>query len=146
MINWNYEPARKFERIPDGDYRLRIADIEEKPETSNSKYDYIKFIYDVSGQNAQACSYLTLNTDDPGMVNWVINLMADTFGIDLNMSDTIDFTKWIGCYGAGTIQKEGKYMENKVTHFIKQNDQYRLPGWVEGKIVEPKEELENWQI
>lgn len=147
MTNWKYEPTKKFKRIPDGDYRLRIAAIEE----GKKNYKFLKFIYDVSGENAQACSYLTLNTDDPGMVNWLINLMADTFGIDLNAYDTIDFTKWIGCFGAGTIQKDGKFKENRVVNFIMQKDQHRLPEWEEyepesdeDNTIEWDEELENW--
>ncbi len=136
MINWNYEPPKKkFERIPNGNYRLKIISVEPKPETSPSEHDYVTFTYKVSGQDATACSRLTFNENDPETTNYVLSIMADSFGIDYNEINVNDFSNWIGKFGAGTIQKR-PYNENQVVRFIKSNDQYYLPAWIDGKIIE----------
>lgn len=139
-MNWNYEPPKKkFERIPDGNYRLKIISVEPKPETSESENDYVIFKYKVSGQDATALSYLTFNKKDPELTNYLISLMADSFGVNYNEIDVNDFSNWIGHYGAGTIKKSGRFKSNRVIWFIKANDQYYLPAWVDGKVIESDE-------
>lgn len=136
MINWNYiPPKKKFERIPNGDYRLKILSVEPKPETSTAEHEYVTFTYKVSGQDSTACSRLTFNEDDPDQTNYILSLMADSFGINYNDIDVNDFSNWIGKFGAGRIEKK-QFNENQVVRFIKSNDQYYLPAWVDGKIIE----------
>lgn len=146
MFEWNYEPPtiKKFERIPDGNYRLRIVAVEPKPETSESENYYVTFIYDVSGQDAPACSRLTFNENNPEQTNYILSIMANSFGINYSDVNVNDFTNWIGKYGAGRIEKKGKFNENQVRRFIKANEQYYLPAWVEGKIVESDDNDLTW--
>lgn len=127
-INWKYQqPGPKFKEIPEGLYQIKIRGVEPRPDTSGSKNDYVKFVYEVDGQESLAVSYLTFNRKDPGKTNYVITLMARCFGVELDDINFRDFSVWLGKVGTGIVARNGRYCENRVFRFVLPEDLHRRP-------------------
>ena len=104
MANWNYNPneysARNFEPIPEGDYRVKINNVEEKVfSTGNEGFE---ITLDVPGQVGKLWYYLVLDPNDSMKTNQRLGMFFDSFGIsDTNLSNC---SNWIGCDGAVRVK------------------------------------------
>lgn len=134
-MSWNYDPADytecEFTLIPEGDYRVRIADVEEKTFSSgNSGYN---IELEVNGYNRKVWYNLVLSTADPKKTNQRLGSFFDSFGItDYNVDH---FAAWKGKVGACSLnhrEYNGKTSEN-VRWFIAKSKQDTLPAWSGGE-------------
>ena len=138
---WNYDPKdyteREFSLIPEGDYRVRIAEVEERDFASgNSGYN---IELDVNGYNRKVWYNLVLNKDDPKKTNQRLGSFFDSFGItDYNVDH---FNAWVGRVGACSLnhrEYNGKTSEN-VRWFIAKSKQDNLPAWSGGESTKATE-------
>lgn len=130
-IAWNYDPSqyqeKNFDLIPQGDYRLRIADVVEKTfKSGNPGYE---ITMDVSGHMSKVWFYLVLDSSNPAQTNQRIGEFFDSFGI---MGTQMGAGKqWIGAVGAGRIKHDeynGK-TSAKVAYLIGRGRQDKLAPW-----------------
>lgn len=104
MINWNYNPgdysARNFEPIPEGDYRVRINNVQEKVfSTGNEGFE---ITLDVPGHAGKLWYYLVLDPRDSVKTNQRLGMFFDSFAIrDTNL---VHYSDWIGCDGAVRVK------------------------------------------
>lgn len=104
MANWNYNPneykARNFELIPEGDYRVRISNVQEKIfSTGNEGFE---ITLDVPGHTGKLWYYLTLDPKDPLKTNQRIGMFFDSFAIqNTNLNHCYD---WVGHDGAVRVK------------------------------------------
>lgn len=141
MANWNYNPneykARNFEPIPEGDYRVRISNVQEKVfSTGNEGFE---ITLDVPGHAGKLWYYLTLDPKDPLKTNQRIGMFFDSFAIhdfDLN-----HFEDWIGYDGAVRV-KHNLYNGNisaSVAFCLSRSQQKKFPnfcGYISAKQVD----------
>ena len=131
MANWNYNPneykARNFEPIPEGDYRVRISNVQEKVfSTGNEGFE---ITLDVPGHAGKLWYYLTLDPKDPLKTNQRIGMFFDSFAIhdfDLN-----HFEDWIGYDGAVRV-KHNLYNGNisaNVAFCLSRSQQKKFPNF-----------------
>lgn len=122
-MNWKFErEEQEFEKIPVGEHRVRIAQVEKKQ--SKSGNDMIEIILDVSGYSSRIWHYITFLPDYPQITNRNLTQLFDSFGIadgDFNTAN------WIGKVGACKT-KEDEYGA-KVHYFIAKDKQDNLPPW-----------------
>lgn len=132
-ISWNYDPSqyqeKNFELIPQGDYRLRIADVVEKTfKSGNPGYE---ITMDVSGQASKVWFYLVLDESNRAQTNQRIGEFFDSFGI--TGTGMGSGKQWVGSVGAGRIKHDeynGK-TSAKVAYLIGRNRQDKLAPWKE---------------
>ena len=104
MANWNYNPseytARNFEPIPEGDYRVRISNVQEKVfSTGNEGFE---ITLDVPGHAGKLWYYLTLDHNEPAKTNQRIGMFFDSFAInDTNLNH---YSNWVGRDGAVRVK------------------------------------------
>lgn len=104
MATWNYNPneynARNFEPIPEGDYRVRIHDVQEKLFSSGN--EGFEITLDVPGHAGKLWYYLALDHNEPAKTNQRIGMFFDSFAIgDTNLDH---YSDWIGRDGAVRVK------------------------------------------
>ena len=131
MANWTFDPSqyeeRHFEIIPVGDYRARIADVQEKTfKSGNSGYE---ITLNINGYNSKLWFYLTLDKSNPARTNQSLGDFFNSFGIT-NYSLGAG-KQWIGSVGAVRVKHEPYNGENqaKVAYCISRDRQEKLAPW-----------------
>lgn len=131
MANWTYDPSqyeeKNFEIIPVGDYRARIAEVEEKNfRSGNQGYE---ITLDINGYNSKMWFYLVLDASNPAQTNQRIGDFFNSFGITSPAMGT--GKQWVGAVGAVRVKHELYEGENraKVAYCIARNRQDKLPAW-----------------
>lgn len=139
MANWNYDPSqyqeKNFQIIPVGDYRARIADVQEK--TFNSGNEGYEMTLEINGHNSKMWFYLVLDKADPAKTNQRIGDFFNSFGITAPTMGT--GKQWIGAVGAVRVKHED-YNGNqtaKVAYCINRNRQDKLAPWKNGNTTAP---------
>lgn len=128
-FNPNEYEVQEFVLIPEGDIRVRIADVVEK--TFNSGNSGFEITLDVSGYSAKLWQYIIIDPNDSKKTNQRLGAFFDSFGIthyDLNA-----FKSWIGKIGAVRVFHD-EYNGNKnakVKFVIARKRQDSLPAWKE---------------
>lgn len=130
-MSWSYDPKdyteREFALIPEGDYRVRIIDVEERQFSSGNEGYNIEM--EVNGYTRKVWYNLVLDKSDPKRTNQRLGSFFDSFGItDYNVDH---FNAWKGKVGALTLnhrEYNGKTSEN-VRWFIAKSKQDALPAW-----------------
>ena len=132
MANWTFNPNEYEEKdyapIPEGDHRVRIAEVVEKV-FRNSGNEGFEITLDVSGYNSKLWYYLVLDPSDTKKTNQRIGTFFDSFGItDYDLSH---HRNWIGKVGAVRVKHE-EYnggMQAKVQYLLSKSKQDELPPW-----------------
>lgn len=134
MANWSFNPndyqERDFTLIPEGNHRVRIADVTER--TFRSGNEGYEIVLEVSGYNSKLWFYLVLNASDVKQTNQNIGAFFNSFGITGNQMGT--GKQWIGKVGAARVKHE-EYNGNtsaKVQYLINRSKQDELPPWQGG--------------
>lgn len=130
-IQWNYDPNNYKENdysiIPEGDHRVRIADVKER--TFNSGNEGFEITLDVSGHNSKLWYYLVINPANPEQTNQRLGTFFNSFGI--TNTNIAAYHQWIGKVGGARVRHE-EYNGNqsaKVHFFINKSKQENLPPW-----------------
>ena len=125
IFNANEYEEKSFSIIPEGDHRVRIADVEEK--TFRSGNDGYEMTLEVSGHSSKLWFYLVLDNNDTKKTNQRIGDFFKSFGIaDPDLSH---YRSWVGKVGAVKVYHED-YNGNtsaKVRFCINKNAQEKLP-------------------
>ena len=131
MANWNFDPSqyseKNFEIIPQGDYRARIADVQEKKfRSGNEGYE---ITLDINGYNSKMWFYLVLDPSNAAATNQRIGDFFNSFGITNTAMGT--GKQWIGSVGAVRVKHEQYEGKNtaKVAYCIARARQDKLPAW-----------------
>ena len=138
MANWTYNSndysARNFAPIPEGDYRVTIADVTE--ELFNSGNEGFKFTLDVPNHKSKLWYYLVLDPRDSKKTNQRIGMFYDSFAIrDENLSHYED---WIGRDGAVRVRHSQYNGEIKagVAFCLSRSQQKKFPGFNGGRSTQ----------
>ena len=131
MATWTYKSsdysARNFTLIPEGDYRVTIADVTE--ELFNSGNEGFKITFDVPNHKSKLWYYLVLDPRDSKKTNQRIGMFFDSFAIqDENLSH---YNNWIGRDGAVRVrhnQYNGEIKAN-VAFCLSRSQQQKFPGF-----------------
>lgn len=135
-INWSYNAddykEQDFSILPEGDYKLRVAEVVEK--TFKSGNQGFEITFDISGKNSKLWYYLVLMPDNVAMTNQKLGAFFKSFGItdtDLNHS-----AAWVGKIGAcrTRIRKSEQYGDKAEIHYFLNPEDKRvkaLGDWVE---------------
>jgi hypothetical protein len=131
MANWTFDPSQYEERhyavIPVGDYRARIADVQEKTfKSGNNGYE---ITLDINGYNSKLWFYLVLDKSNPARTNQSLGDFFNSFGITNYNTGT--GKQWVGCVGAVRVKHEQYNGENqaKVAYCIARDRQEKLAPW-----------------
>lgn len=133
MANWDYNAEdykeNTYSILPEGDYRVRIEDVEEQ--TFKSGNEGLKLTFSVSGSNTTLWYYLVFLPNNREFTNQKIGELLDCFAID--KSDFGNLQVWRGKVGAAKIIHEeyNGYTNPKVKYLIKRKYQEELPTWEE---------------
>ena len=137
MANWNYDPSqyqeKNFEIIPQGDYRVRIADVVEKKFSSgNEGYE---MTLEVNGYNSKLWFYLVLNPNEPQKTNQRIGDFFDSFGITNPAMGS--GKQWVGAVGAVRVKHEdyNGSTSAKVAYCLSRKNQEKLAPWKNGNTA-----------
>lgn len=137
MANWNYDPSqyqeKNFEIIPQGDYRVRIADVVEKKFSSgNEGYE---MTLEVNGYNSKLWFYLVLNPNEPQKTNQRIGDFFDSFGITNPAMGS--GKQWVGAVGAVRVKHEDYKGSTsaKVAYCLSRKNQEKLAPWKNGNTA-----------
>lgn len=131
MANWTFDPSqyeeKNFEIIPVGDYRARIAEVEEK--TFSSGNQGYEITMEINGYNSRMWFYLVLDASNPARTNQRIGDFFNSFGITNPAMGT--GKQWVGSVGAVRVKHELYEGENraKIAYCIARNRQDKLPAW-----------------
>ncbi len=134
MANWTFDPSqyseKNFEIIPEGDYRARIEDVQEK--TFNSGNQGYEITLAINGYSSRMWFYLVLDPSNVARTNQRIGDFFNSFGITNPAMGT--GKQWIGCGGAVRVKHELYNGENraKVAYCIARNRQEKLAPWKHG--------------
>lgn len=136
-MEWNYQRTEsKFEEIPVGEHRLRIASAEKAQ--SKSGKDMLVLKFDVSGYNSSLWYYIVFLPETPEITNRNLTQFFDSFGIE---GGNFNLTNWVGKVG-GCMTKEDEY-GTKIKYFLSKEKQEKLPKWQSKKVS--LNELEPYQ-
>lgn len=131
MANWTFDPSqyeeKNFEIVPVGDYRARIAEVEEK--TFSSGNQGYEITMEINGYNSRMWFYLVLDASNPARTNQRIGDFFNSFGITNTAMGT--GKQWVGSVGAVRVKHELYEGENraKIAYCIARNRQDKLPAW-----------------
>lgn len=134
-MNWKFNAdeyqENNFQVIPIGDYRVRIAEAEEKKSSKGN--DMIQLTLEVSGYNSTVRYYLPLMSDNTAITNQKLGEIFNSFGI---ANKTMNIKEWVGKVGACRIKHELYNDEEraKVGYFIKRDKQETLPPFASKKV------------
>ena len=130
MVNWIFNPNdfenKDFSPIPEGDHRVRIADVSAR--TFNSGNQGFEITLEPSEHSGKLWYYLVLKQDDPKKTNQNIGAFFDSFGItDVNMNN---YRGWVGKVGAVRVRHEDYMGEKraKVAFCVSRKNQEKLPA------------------
>ena len=133
MINFQYNASeyeeKSFQLIPEGDHRIRIAEVVEQ--TSNSGKQMLKFTFDVSGYSSKLFYYLVFDPSNSKMTNQKIGDLYKCFDItnpNINM-----YPQYVGRVGACRVKHEDYNGEKqaRVWYLLNKQAQAKLPAWKE---------------
>lgn len=131
MANWTFDPSqyeeKSFEIIPQGDYRARISEVEEK--TFSSGNQGYEITLDINGYNSKMWFYLVLDPSNVARTNQRIGDFFNSFAITSTTMGT--GKQWIGSVGAVRIKHEEYEGQTraKVAYCIARNRQDKLAPW-----------------
>lgn len=131
MANWTFDPSqyeeKSFEIIPQGDYRARISEVEEK--TFSSGNQGYEITLDINGYNSKMWFYLVLDPSNVARTNQRIGDFFNSFAITSTAMGT--GKQWIGSVGAVRIKHEEYEGQTraKVAYCIARNRQDKLAPW-----------------
>ena len=131
MANWNYNASQYKETdysiIPEGEHRVRIAEVTEKVFKSGN--EGFEITLDVSGHNSKLWYYLVLNPANPEQTNQRLGAFFNSFGIANTQLG--NGSQWIGKVGAAKVKHEeyNGNMSAKVQYLISKSKQDKLPPW-----------------
>ncbi len=138
MANWKYNPenynANGFGLIPDGDYRVRIEEAQEK--VSRTGKDMIQLTLQVSGFNSKIWFYLVFDSSSEQMTQMTdqrLGSIYDSFQIEPGNLNTYD---WEGKVGGAHIKQKADpngNMRSEITRFLPRSKVATLPAWIEGQ-------------
>ena len=148
-IQWNYDASSYKENdysvIPEGDHRVRIADVQER--TFKSGNEGFEITLDVSGHNSKLWYYLVINPANPEQTNQRLGTFFNSFGI--TNTQLGNGQQWIGKSGAVRVKHE-EYNGNqnaKVHFFINKSKQDSLPPWKGNTTTaQPQPQVEFTQV
>lgn len=136
-MEWNYQRTEsKFEEIPVGEHRIRIASAEKA--ISKKGNDMLVLKFDVSGYNSSLWHYIVFLTETPEITNRNLTQFFDSFGIE---GGNFNLASWVGKVG-GCMTKEDEY-GTKIKYFLSKEKQEKLPKWQSKKVS--LNELEPYQ-
>ncbi len=131
-IQWQFSSEdyeeKSFQMIPVGDYRVRIAEAEEKISANGNQM--IVLTLEVSGYGSKIWHNLTLLTNNQKLTNQKLGELWNSFGIQ---QGNFNLQSWVGKVGAAKVKHE-EYNGNtnpKVAYFINKDRQDKLPAWQE---------------
>ena len=133
MINFQYNASeyeeKSFQLIPEGDHRIRIAEVVEQ--TSSSGKQMLKFTFDVSGYSSKLFYYLVFDPSNSKMTNQKIGDLYKCFDItnpNINM-----YPQYVGRVGACRVKHEDYNGEKtaRVWYLLNKQAQAKLPAWKE---------------
>lgn len=137
MANWKYNPdnynANGFGLIPDGDYRVRIEEAQEK--VSRTGKDMIQLTLQVSGFTSKIWFYLVFDSSSEQMTQMTdqrLGSIYDSFQIEPGNLNTYD---WEGKVGGAHIKQKADQngnMRSEITRFLPRTKVATLPAWVDG--------------
>ncbi|MBR1740014.1 MAG: DUF669 domain-containing protein [Ruminococcus sp.] len=135
MLNFNFNAQEyvpeEYSVLAAGDYRVRIAQAEEK--TSQSGNEMVKLTLDVSGHNCKLWYYLVV-TADRAQTTKAFGRFFESFGLNGNDPNIAKNPQaWIGATGAARVKQEDYNGEKqaKVAYLLDKKRQATLPNWIE---------------
>lgn len=124
-MNWNYEEPVE-EKIPDGDYRLRIVKATEVRSKTNK--DMLRLTLQISGFTRTMNFHIVFNPDNREQTNRNLQAMFLSFGIP---EGNFDLPKYVGKEGAGRIELDDKGQYSNIKYLIHGEKKNSLPPFVE---------------
>ena len=127
---WIFNPhdyeEKDFAPVPEGDHRVRIAEVVFK--TFKSGNEGYEITLDVSGHNSKLWHYLVLKQDDPKKTNQNIGSFFDSF--EITDWDLSHYRNWVGKVGAVRVKHEdyNGTTSAKVAYCISWSKQDKLPA------------------
>lgn len=104
MAVWTYNSndytARNFAPIPEGDYRVTIADVTE--ELFNSGNEGFKITLEIPNHKSKLWYYLSLDPREPKKTNQRLGMFFDSFAIQ--DTDLSHYMNWTGRDGAVRVR------------------------------------------
>lgn len=134
-MEWKFERVeQKFDEIPVGEHRIRIANAEKA--ISKNGNDMLALKFDVSGYTSKLYHYIVFLPENPEITNRNLTQLFDSFGIE---DDNFNLASWVGKVG-GCMTKEDEY-GTKIRYFLSKKKQESLPPWkdVEGVTLQAPE-------
>lgn len=135
-INFTYDASqyeeKDFSIIPEGDYRVRISDVQEK--TFKSGNEGFEITFDVNGKNSRLWFYLVIDASNPKQTNQRLGAFFDSFGIvNHNLAA---FKTWVNKVGAVRVKHEtwNDTASAKVAYCIAKNKQDKLAPWADNSV------------
>lgn len=129
-MSWEFKrEERKFEVLPEGQYRIRVKSAEKA--VSKNGNDMLVLQFEVSGSNTLLYHYITFMDNKPEVTNRMLTQFFDSFK-DIAEGD-FNMQNWIGKVGACKVKHE-EYNGNesaKISYFIHKDKQGDLPAWQE---------------
>ena len=135
-INFTYDAsqyeAKDFTILPEGDYRVRISNVQEK--TFKSGNEGFEVTLDVNGSNSHLWFYLVIDASNPKQTNQRLGAFFDSFGITNHNLAT--YNTWVNKVGAVRVKHEtwNDTVSAKVAYCIAKKNQDKLPPWVDNSI------------
>ena len=136
LKDWHYNDDdyenNKFGLIPEGLYRVRIEDVQEK--VSSNGNNMIELTLAVSGYASKVWYYLVLDDKTPDSIkktNWRLGSIFDSF--DIVRGNTY-LSDWRGCVGGAKIKHSEDINGKKkaeIQYFLTRDKVYSLPDWQE---------------
>lgn len=130
MPTWDYDANQyskeDFTLIPEGEYRVKIAEANNKQ--SSTMKDMIVLKLSVEGFSSHVFYNLVLDPEKPQMVNQNIGRILDSFRLPDPGKGELPYWTWQGAYGAARI-KHGEYKGNRkaeIGSFLTQEKQAEL--------------------
>lgn len=142
---WSYKrQERQFSVIPEGEYRIRINEVEKKKSKSSGR-DMLSFKFDVSGRNSMLFHNIVFMEDKPEMTNRLLTQFFDSFK-DIPEGD-FNLSNWVGKVGACKVKHEesdynGGSVQARIHYFISADKAVNLPPWSEPEGT--KERKPDW--
>ena len=135
-INFTYDASqyeeKDFSIIPEGDYRVRISDVQEK--TFRSGNEGFEITLDVNGKNSRLWFYLVIDASNPKQTNQRLGAFFDSFGITNH--NLAAYNTWVNKAGAVRVKHEewNDTVSAKVAYCIAKNKQDKLAPWTDNSV------------
>ena len=128
-INWVFDSndyeEKDFSIIPEGEHRVRIADVVEK--TFRSGNEGYEVTFEISGYRSKLWYYIVLDRNDVKKTNQKIGSFFESFGI--TDPDLSHHRNWVGKVGAVRVRHEeyNGAQQAKVAFCLSKKNQENLP-------------------